>query len=110
LERLSGRVVSKESEELQAVNAIALKKDWAYVVFFCLQEMGVLSCDICGEEFVIGHPPQLANQRIAEEQSCWLERELVKDHEGQKKHAERIELPDAASLSGKDSGRYQRPA
>jgi hypothetical protein len=103
-------VVSKESEELQAVNAIALKKDWAYVVFFCLKEMGVLSCDICGEEFVIGHPPHLANPRIAEEQSCWLERELAKDHERQKKHAERIELPDAASLSGKDSGQYKRPA
>jgi hypothetical protein len=94
----------------KAMKAIALKKDWAYVVFFCLKEMGVLSCDICGEEFVIGHPPHLANQRIAEEQSCWLERELSKDHERQNKHAERIELPDAALLSWKDSGQYKRPA
>jgi len=72
--------------------------------------MGVLSCDICGEELVIGHHPQLANQGIAEEQSCWLERESAKDHERQKKHAERIELPDAASLRWKDSGPYKRPA
>jgi hypothetical protein len=92
------------------MKAIALKKDWAYVVFFHLKEMGVLSCEVCGEEFVIGHPAHLANQRIAEKQACWLEIELAKDHEQQKKHAERIELPDAASMNWEGSGQQKRPA
>jgi hypothetical protein len=92
------------------VKAIALKKEWVYTVFFSLQEMGVLRCDICGEEFVIGHPPHLANQGAAERQAYWLEKVLFEDHEHKRKHAERIELPDGAFVSWERGGQGKRPA
>jgi hypothetical protein len=58
------------------------------------QEMGILRCDGCGEEFVICHAPALANKWGAEQQAHWLERVLAEEHERDKKHADRIELPD----------------
>jgi hypothetical protein len=48
----------------------------------------------CGEEFVIGHQPTLADKRIAENQARWLEKVLAEEHERDKKHPDRIELPD----------------
>jgi hypothetical protein len=56
--------------------------------------MGTLRCDSCGEEFVIGHQPTLADKRIAENQAHWLEKVLAEEHERDKKHPDRIELPD----------------
>jgi hypothetical protein len=58
------------------------------------QEMGTLRCDGCGEEFVIGHTPQSMDQRVAEKQAGWLEKVLAEEHERERKHSERIELPD----------------
>jgi hypothetical protein len=92
------------------VKAIALKKDWSYTVFFCLQEMGVLRCDVCGEEFVIGHSPPVADRTTAERQAYWLEKMLAEDHEREKKHAQRIELPDGAALAWGCNGQEKRPA
>ena len=48
----------------------------------------------CGEEFVIGHDPQLADKRAAEKQAKWLEKVLADEHERDRKHPDRIELPD----------------
>jgi hypothetical protein len=59
-----------------------------------LQEMGTLRCDGCGEEFFISHNPQSADKRIAERQAKWLEKVLADEHEHDKKHSDRIELPD----------------
>jgi hypothetical protein len=92
------------------VKAVAIKKDWVYTAFFCLQEMGVLRCDLCGEEFVIGHPPDLASGRTAKRQADWLERTLAQDHEQQRNHAERIELPDDALPSRGPTRQAKRPA
>jgi hypothetical protein len=58
------------------------------------QEMGTFRCDGCGEEFLIGHNPKSADQRIAEKQAKWLARVLAEEHERDKKHSDRIELPD----------------
>jgi hypothetical protein len=58
------------------------------------QEMGTLRCDSCGEEFFIGHYPVSANKSVAENQAMWLEKVLAEEHERDKKHADRIELPD----------------
>jgi hypothetical protein len=56
--------------------------------------MGTLRCDGCGEEFVIGHRPAFVDMKIAEKQAAWLEKVLAEEHERDKEHADRIELPD----------------
>ncbi len=58
------------------------------------QEMGTLRCDECGEEFFIGHSPQSIDPRVAEKQAKWLEKVLAEEHERDKKHSDRIELPE----------------
>jgi hypothetical protein len=58
------------------------------------QEMGTLRCDICGEEFVICHDPTFTNKWAAEQQAHWLEKVLAEEHERDKKHVDRIQLPD----------------
>jgi uncharacterized Zn finger protein (UPF0148 family) len=78
------------------VKAIAAKKERNLVLSSGLREMGVLRCDTCGEEFVIGHSPEIADSKAAEKQAHWLEKVLADDHERQKKHDERIELSDSA--------------
>jgi hypothetical protein len=57
-------------------------------------EMGILRCDHCGEEFFIGHNPESMDKRVAEAQAKWLERVLAEEHDRDKKHSDRIELPD----------------
>jgi hypothetical protein len=58
------------------------------------QEMGTLRCDICGEEFFLGHHPTSVDKRVAERQAKWLEKVLTEEHERDRKHPDRIELPD----------------
>ncbi len=58
------------------------------------QEMGALRCDACGEEFIIGHPPAFVDKSVAAQQAHWLEKVLAEEHERDKKHPDRIELPD----------------
>ena len=59
-----------------------------------LQEMGTLRCDGCGEAFFIGHHPASVDKRVAGKQAKWLEKVLAEEHERDKKHPDRIELPD----------------
>jgi hypothetical protein len=56
--------------------------------------MGTLRCEGCGEEFLIGHNPQSVDMRVAERQAKWLEKVLADEHERDKKHSDRIVLPD----------------
>ncbi len=58
------------------------------------REMGTLRCDGCGEEFFIGHNPISVDRGVAEKQAQWLERVLAEEHEREKTHSDRIELPD----------------
>jgi len=57
------------------------------------QEMGIFRCDSCGEEFFIVHDPASVDRMLAEMQAKWLEKVLAEEHERDKKHPDRIELP-----------------
>jgi hypothetical protein len=77
------------------MKAVATKKgqtrEQATVGF---QEMGALRCDTCGEDLVICHSPGFVDTPAADRQAHWLEKVLAEEHERDKKHADRIELPD----------------
>ena len=75
------------------MKAVAIKKGQNREKAPDFQEMGTLRCDGCGEEFVIGHDPIFADKRVAEKQAGWLEKVLAEEHERDKKHPDRIELP-----------------
>ena len=75
------------------MGAVAIKKGQSREKAMGLQEMGTLRCDGCGEEFVVNHEPTLVDNRLAEKQASWLERVLADDHQCDKKHPDRIELP-----------------
>jgi hypothetical protein len=78
-----------------AVKAVAIKKDQtrdkATAEF---QAMGTLRCDVCVEDFVICHSTAFMDKSIADSQAHWLGKVLAEEHERDKKHADRIELPD----------------
>jgi len=76
------------------MSAVAIKKGQTREKAAGLQEMGILRCDGCGEQFVIAHQPASADRKIAEKQAAWLEKVLAEEHEREKKHPDRIELPD----------------
>jgi hypothetical protein len=75
------------------MRAVAVKKS-SREKTIGFQEMGTLRCEDCGEEFVLGHNPQSVDGRVAEKQAKWLEKILADDHQCDKKHPDRIELPD----------------
>jgi hypothetical protein len=77
-----------------AAKAVAIKKGQSGAKAEGFQEMGTLRCDGCGEEFVINHQPEGADKGVAERQAHWLERVLAEEHERDKKHPDRVELPD----------------
>jgi hypothetical protein len=56
-------------------------------------EMGTFRCDGCGEEFIIYHDSEYRNKASAERQAHWLEKVLSEEHERDRKHPDRIELP-----------------
>ena len=73
--------------------AVAIKKS-SREKTLGFQEMGTLRCDGCGEEFFLGHSPAAVDRWVAEKQAKWLEKVLAEEHERDKKHPDRIELPD----------------
>jgi hypothetical protein len=74
--------------------AVAIKKGQSREKAAGLQEMGTVRCDGCGEEFFIGHHLATVDKWVAEKQAKWLEKVLAEEHERDKKHPDRIELPD----------------
>jgi len=78
------------------MKAVAIKKDLTRAKATAdFQAMGVLRCDTCGDDFVIYHSPAFVDRSAADRQAYWLEKVLAEEHErGDKKHADRIELPD----------------
>jgi hypothetical protein len=75
------------------MSAVAIKKGQSGEKAMGLREMGTLRCEGCGEEFVVNHEPGLFDTAVAEKQASWLERVLADDNERDKKHSDRIELP-----------------
>jgi hypothetical protein len=57
-------------------------------------EMGTLRCDRCGEEFTVFHDPNYVDKTAAARQAHWLEKVLAEEHERERKHPDRIQLPD----------------
>jgi hypothetical protein len=76
------------------MRAVAIKKGQNREKAAGFQEMGTLRCEGCGEEFFISQHPTSVDKRIAEKQAKWLEKVLAEEHERDKKHPDRIELPD----------------
>jgi len=56
--------------------------------------MGTLRCDDCGEVFIIFHDPAFMDKTVAERQAHWLEKVLAEEHERERKHPDRIQLPE----------------
>ena len=75
------------------MRAVAIKKS-SREKTVGFQEMGTLRCDGCGEEFFLGHNPAPGDMLVAEKQAKWLENVLAEEHERDKKHPDRIELPE----------------
>ena len=81
--------------EVDRMKAVAIKKDLTRAEATAdLQAMGILRCDACGDDFVIYHSPAFVNKSVADRQAYWLEKVLAEEHERDKKHPDRIELPD----------------
>jgi hypothetical protein len=76
------------------MKAVAIKTGQSREKAAGLQEMGIVRCDGCGEEFVIAHQPAFVDKWVAAQQAHWLEKALAEEHEREKKHSDRIELPD----------------
>jgi hypothetical protein len=72
---------------------LAIKKGQTREKGAAFREMGIFRCDGCGEEFFIVHDPTLVDKMLAEMQAKWLEKVLAEEHERDKKHPDRIELP-----------------
>jgi hypothetical protein len=75
------------------MKAVAIKKS-SREKTVGFQDMGTLRCYSCGEDFFIGHNPVSVDKLAAEKQAKWLEKVLAEEHERDKKHPDRIELPD----------------
>ena len=71
------------------MRAVAIKKS-SREKTIGFQEMGVLRCDGCGEEFFIGHNPQSVDKRLAEKHAKWLEKVLAEEHDRDRKHSDQI--------------------
>jgi len=76
------------------MRAVAIKKGQIRGKAADFQEMGTLRCDACGEEFVIAHQSAFVDKWVADQQAHWLEKVLAEEHERDRKHPDRIELPD----------------
>jgi hypothetical protein len=76
------------------MRAVAIKKGQMREKAPAFKEMGTLRCDGCGEEFIVFHDPTFVDNAVAERQAQWLDRVLAEEHERERKHPDRIELPD----------------
>jgi hypothetical protein len=76
------------------MTAVAIKKGQMRERAPGFAEMGTLRCDGCGEEFIIFHDPTLVDKKAAERQAHWLEIVLSEEHDRERKHPDRIQLPD----------------
>ncbi len=76
------------------MKAVAIKKGQTKERALDFKEMGTLRCDSCGEEFIVFHDPAFADKPGAARQARWLEKVLAEEHERERKHPDRILLPD----------------
>ena len=79
---------------LVSMRAVAIKEGQSQERMPQFTHMGTLRCDACGEEFVILHESGSVDKNVAERQAHWLEKVLADEHERERKHADRVQLPD----------------
>ena len=73
--------------------AVAVKLGHSTEALKGFQVMGTITCDGCGERFWIEHHSAFADPAVATRQAVWLEKVLANDHERERKHLDKIELP-----------------
>ena len=78
----------------QSMKAVAIKKGQMRERAPGFQEIGTLRCDSCGEEFVVFQDRAVVDRSAAERQAHWLEKVLAEEHERERRHPDRIQLPD----------------
>jgi hypothetical protein len=78
----------------ELMKAVAIKKGQTRERAPAFEEMGTFRCDGCGEEFLVFHHPAFVDKAMAERQAYWLEKVLAEEHERDRKHPDRIQLPD----------------
>lgn len=83
-----------DPDKIASMKAVAIKKGQTRERAPAFAEMGTLRCDSCGEQFVVLHDPAFADKKAAERQAKWLEKVLAEEHERERKHPDRIQLPD----------------
>jgi hypothetical protein len=76
------------------MKSLAIKKGQTRERAPDMREMGTLRCEGCGEEFAILHDPLLPNAETAARQAQWLEKVLSDEHERERKHPDRVQLPE----------------
>ena len=76
------------------MKAVAIKKGQTRERVPAFKEMGTLRCDGCGEEFIVFHDPTFVDDSAAARQAQWLEKVLAEEHERERKHPDRIQLPE----------------
>jgi hypothetical protein len=76
------------------MRAVAIKRGQLKERAPAFEEMGTLRCDTCGEEFMVFHDPSFVDRKAAERQAKWLEKVLAEEHERERKHPDRIQLPE----------------
>jgi hypothetical protein len=76
------------------MKAVAIKKGQTRERAPAFKEMGALRCEGCGEEFICFSRPQFREQGSWRAARHWLEKVLAEEHERERKHPDRIELPD----------------
>jgi hypothetical protein len=55
--------------------------------------MMIVTCVDCGNQFAIGHPPEIQDAELARRQANWLKDQFVWDHIQEQKHRASIRLP-----------------
>jgi hypothetical protein len=77
---LNTRAIKEWWGDRNVVSAVAIRKGQNRAKAAGFITMGTVRRDSCGEEFMIGHHPALANAKNTERQAKWLERVLAYDH------------------------------
>ena len=75
------------------MRAVAIKKGQMRDRQPDFKVMGTLRCDGCGEEFAILHDPSFVDPAAAGQQARWLEKVLAEEHDRERTHPDRIQLP-----------------
>jgi hypothetical protein len=70
------------------MKAVAIKRDQqrdkATADF---EAMGILRCDLCGEDFVICQSPAFVDKSVADRQAHWLGKVLAEEHWSRRCHS-----------------------